>query len=370
MGLPSGIRAQELEVEDVPPIEEEPVERPPDPAADAFPAPADLKDALDRATEAVRAAEERGPDAAQKLQEAVFYVSAAQKYDANNSRASFLNGRMNILIGRPRDAFGQISQYAGSAEGMVDWEALRVLADLYLQSKYYVQAEAKYEQALELNPNEVSIYIGRSRCALSRGRKAEAIDYAYKATQLAPSSTKAWDVYISATHDAGMLEDAAKATQNVIALTQMALRDNPTDAVLLRQLYDRYAARQGVVQSMLQKTVGVGGDLRARVNLTLDYFETAMARTELARLLSFRQMWHTLSAALEAVEPTLPVELVYKFAEISLLTDQSEQAIEVLGKLLTIDPTDTRAAELLLKLENTAPGPASTPDSPPTDPQG
>ena len=255
---PCGVRAQEP---DVPfPTEEQPAENPPTPAEDAYPAPADLKDALDRATEAIREAERGGPDMQAKLQEAEHYVVAALGLDAANLRADFINGRMNMLIGRSRDAFGQVSSYASSPEGAKDWEAFKILGDLLLQGTYYVQAEAKYKQALELNPNEASIYIGLAECARNRGRRLDAITYAQQAQQLDPSSAEAYDAYAEALQAQGMLEEAREAVRASIGLTQTALRDRPTDTALLSKLYTRYGSLQNILQTRVQEGKRAGAD--------------------------------------------------------------------------------------------------------------
>ncbi|HUU85844.1 MAG TPA: hypothetical protein VM243_20290 [Phycisphaerae bacterium] len=343
--------AQQIEI----PVstEEQPAERPPDAAEGAFPAPADLKDALDRATAAVRAAEERGPDAGDKLQEAEFYVQTALSMEPANPRAEFLNGRMNILIGRSRDAYTQISNYAAS-DGSADWEAFKVLGDLHLQGKYYVLAEAKYKQALELNPTNVSVLIGLAQCANARAKRAEAIEYATRALRLDNTSAEAYDAYAAAQSAQGNLEEARQAIRAAIALTQTAMRERPDDVALLTKLYTRFGTLQKNLDSLRLQASAPGSDPNMLAERTLEFVETVQARTEVARVLAMRQLTDLLERAIKQDKSGPPPKLVYKLAQLALITEQHEPAIELLEEVLAVDGADARALELLDELRAAA----------------
>lgn len=361
---PHAARAQELD--DLVLVEEQPAERPPGPAQDDFPAPVDLKEALDLATEAVRAAEQRGPDIQDKLREAEFYVQHARLFDRVNLRADFINARMNILIGRPRDAYTQVSRYVRtSPEGASDWEAFRVLGDLLLQGRYYVQAEAKYKQALELNPNEVSIYLGLAQCSSSRARRLEAVEYAHTAVQLDSTSPEAHDVYASALMAQGALEEAREAVRTSIALTQTALRDSPSDTALLRKLYTRYGLLQTILEYLTPQAAGPGNDPNVHADRTLEYVEIVLARAEIARLLAIHRLWTRLQNTIDSAESGSPPKLVYEFAELSMVLERYDRAVKLLEDLLAADPTEARARELLEELRAAA---AASPPGGPAEP--
>lgn len=365
---PCGVRAQELEVPL--PTEEQPAENPPTPAEEAYPAPADLEDALDRATEAIREAERGGADMQAKLKEAEHYVVAALGLDPANLRAEFINGRMNMLIGRARDAFSQVSSYASSPEGAKDWEAFKIWGDLLLQGTYYVQAEAKYKQARELNPNEASIYIGLAECASNRGRRLDAITYAQRAQQLDPSSADGYDAYAGALQAQGMLEEAREAVRAAIGLTQTALRDQPADTALLFKLYARYGSLQSILQTLVQEGRRAGADPSLYTEHVLEYVETVLAKTEIGRLLAVHQVWIALEGTIASGESSPPPELVYKLAELSLVIRQYDRAVELLEEVLAADATDAKARALLEELRAAAAGPPATAAGPPATAAG
>ena len=346
---PVAVRGQQLE--DLIPTEAPPSERPPAPLTNAFPEPADLPDALNKAVEAIRVAERRGADMMEKLQETEFYVRAAQELAPGNLRVEFISGRMNVLIGRRREALAQVRAYVKSAEGASDWEALKILGDLYLDSKYYVQAAEKYGQAFDLHPAEVSALVGLSECALARGQKGDAVSFAFQATQVNSASPEAWDAYTVATQSAGQYEDALVSSGNAITLTQTALRKNSTDTALANQLFGRLKTRMGILEVRHRISVASNEDPASQAEILLDYVHTSRARTEIARLLAFHELWAMLDNAMEELEPNPPADVVYSFVDLSLIIEQYDRADEVLRMRLAADPNDARAADLLQQIQ-------------------
>ena len=325
----------------------------------AYPEPADLADALQRAEKALSLAEKRGPDAQEKIDEANYYVNLAFRFDPQNTRALFYFARLNILVGRESEALAQVLQYVDSAVGQIDWEAYKLLGDLYYQGSYWAQAQQKYKWAARLNPSQGSIYIGLARCAIKRNQHAEeleedqAVEYARQATELAPDSASAWEVYATALLSyqprgslvaQQRLQSAKEAADRAISL---AARNAAADPINLRHLDDLkgfHDLLQLILRTMIQRDP-------TQASRYLDYAKSVRAEADLSWRISVFQAMTIVRTGIKATQPNPPKELLDAYGDLLTrvlkATGDARQAVSLLQRIVEIDPGDVVARQLL-----------------------
>jgi len=321
----------------------------------------DLSDALQRATAAVREAEERGPDSVAKFKEAQFYTREAFKFDPVNAKAEFISGRLNRLINRTRDAFSQVQKYVKTPEGSVDWEGFKVLGDLHYEGKYYVQADAKYRRAAQLAPGEPSVYIAWSRCNLKLAKRELAIRYARKAVELDPTSADPYEALAEALVEDKQFDEAKAATIAAMRQTRLQLRDNPADVQLLTRLQAGHQSLQGILTSLIRKDATVGA-------YYVEYSNSVAEALEFNRLITLHRLQFSLEQGIVATQPNTPPQLIERYAEVSAAVMKNKRAVEVLEKYLQAHPLDETATKAVEKLkamvQRRSMGPPSLPAEP------
>ena len=309
-----------------------------------FEEPANLADALERSLAAVREAEEGGPQAQEKLKEARFYSQTARRLDPANAKAEYIFGRMNILIGRSRDAFSQINKYVQTPEGANDWEAFRVLGQLYFASGYYEQAQAKFARAAELNSQDEKTLLGLSKTATKLGRRLQAVDAARIAVKQNPSSADAQVVLAEALAGVELLDQAKMAVEAAIDHTLVLLRDDPGNDTLLAKLNLRHQLYQQILSALIRRDPAVAQPY-------LDMAQSVLAQAEVQRALTMNQVLRLLEQGITDTAPNTPAGLKYEYAGLATAVGRHDQAVTVLEELLEIDPTDDTARKMLDRIK-------------------
>lgn len=331
-----------------------------EPATEYEPA-RDLEEALRLALEAVREVEAESFGSREKLLRADFYQQEAVRFDPSNRKAEYIAGRMNRLIGRSRDAFSQVSDYVRSAEGSVDWEAWKILGDLHLSGKYYVQAEGKYRRAAELSPDEASIYVGWARNCMKRGKRDEAVEKARLAVKLDPTKIDGQTVLAEALEKVNRLDESAKASQDAIGQLIGELQGHPGDLQLLLLVQSQHVALQETLRGLMRKNPETA-------SAYTDYIQSIMDSTEIDRSIKMHEMRAAAVNGIEATQPNTPPQLIEELVKIALALNQPTEAIEVLEAYLEQDPGDATALAGLDKLRaasaKNATAVASTPSTP------
>ena len=316
-----------------------------------------LADALERALRAVRVAEHpsvKPGDKARAMRETYFYIQEAEQFEPSNHKAEFIAGRLNRLVGRSRDAFGQVQGYVKSPEGSVDWEGFKILGDLFQEGSYYVQAATKYSRAAQLAPREASIFMSWSRCCLSQTRRAEAITLAEQAVQLDSLSAEPHEVLADALLADQKLIAAKSSIRAAIERTRLDLREDPASHALLTDARRQYQVLQKILDTILNTDPANG-------SVYLEFTEAALAYSEVYRRLILHELQKRLKEGILRTQPKTPPELIEKFAEISATTMRHEQAVKVLQGYLEKNPLDETARRALRTLEVGVEAQASAP---------
>ncbi|MCH7812583.1 MAG: tetratricopeptide repeat protein [Planctomycetes bacterium] len=299
----------------------------------------DLADALGRATGAIRAAEDRGIDYEDRMAEAQFYLSEALGFDSASARAEYLYGRMNVLIGRTRDAFGQIRAFLKTPEGKNDWEAFKTLGDLHYTGKYYVQAERKYERAIELNPEKASPYEGLCLALLKLGKRQKAIEAGSNAVQRDPRSAIGYEALAQALTMDAQLPEARAAILQAIEISRGRLKESVDNITLLQRIQAHYRVQQTILSAALLRDPRDGPAYR-------EYAKSIRDRADLETMVALHHALNVLKKGITETRPNIPRPLLYEYIEMLLVVHRPDQAMTVLDGVLEVRPEDTTAREL------------------------
>ncbi|MHC4066538.1 MAG: tetratricopeptide repeat protein [Planctomycetota bacterium] len=320
-------------------VAQEPDSAEPD-AAPRFKTPASLVEALDLALAAVREAEKQGAGAREKLEEAKHYTQMVYGKDPTNAKAHFVSARINILIGRSRDAFSQINTYVQTADGRNDWEAFKILGNLHFEGGYYVQAEAKYKRASSLNPDEAPIYVGLCKCAIKRGQRRDAEKWGKQATEKDGGSPEAHEVYAQALLRNSKFDEAKQAIEAAVRVTKDRLRTNPGDTALLTKLNARYQLLEGILQAIIKRDPDLAEPY-------WQYARSVLAQVEVQRMFSINKALKKLDEGITATAPNTPAGMIFEYADLLASVGRYEEAVTVLQEFLEADPTNTTAQDKL-----------------------
>lgn len=149
------------------------------------------------------------------------FLKAARLY--GEFRKANAEGIANIL----QDAFA-LEDGSDGADTLTLIELFRLIAQLSLVESQYAQCAEYYKKAVELSPNDLQLNNDLAYVLLeSLGNPQEALPFAQRAADLAPTSspvmdTLGWDYF-----QLGQLEDAARELQLAVSLAQTASSSIP-----------------------------------------------------------------------------------------------------------------------------------------------
>ena len=143
----------------------------------------------------------------------------------------------------PRQALGELlldrGEYAAAAEQFLQAtriaparaEARMGLARAHLASKQFANAEAVLDEALALEPENVSILRLRVRAASDQGKLGEAMHFRFRAFRLMPASSQAFEDLVKAVLQAGQDTQGLRAVHhNDLELLRAAVAERPRHA--------------------------------------------------------------------------------------------------------------------------------------------
>lgn len=110
------------------------------------------------------------------------YVDIIRAEAPDSPWPSYLQGRVLAMTGRHFDAITLLREFLETREGRNDWQAYRVLGDLFVR-EYPQLARSQYQSAQRLKPDEPTVLYGLSLCAYHLGNVSEATDLARRAAE-------------------------------------------------------------------------------------------------------------------------------------------------------------------------------------------
>ena len=352
---------------------------------------------LDEAYEAIVTAEARGPDAEDAMKRLGELLPAIRRRDPLNDDVNFIDGRVKLLLGFPRQAIQLIGEHyvKRKRDGKLEpdkvkneWLAFKLLGDLYFQAKYYKMAQGKYKRAVELDPREPEPYAGLARTELALGDPHEAVEYAREAINRDnPGSPSERDPKYHATLAAALLgnrkpDEAFKAATTAVELArEKAQRDSANPALLVA--LDSYNQLLEQISQTIVRKSPASAEQYARFPESAEKYAPFPAsaeqyarfperaeeyarmarigqeRAQIAHLLSLHHILHTLEQdieRIERIEQQPPPTLLLEKARLLLAIGNVEEAIVVLTNLLEEDPDNGEAKQLLYRSRGPEPG--------------
>ena len=167
-----------------------------------------------------------------RFSEAEPLLRALLKSHPNDAAVHFQLGRMLAIAGKNDDAIAEME--AGLALDPPDSKAQRDLADLYVDSRKYDQAQRLYESLTASYPNDADLHYGFGRALLKQKKFAEAEKELLKTVQLKPDLGTAYGDLAIAADENKDYELAIKAVET----RAKYLPDTPMSFFMRATAYD------------------------------------------------------------------------------------------------------------------------------------
>jgi len=303
------------------------------------------EEALRAAVEALEQAEEQdeGGVRAAALEEINRRLSTLQGVDPAHPWLSYLYGRAYALAGRSGDAIDHFRKFVETREGRNEWQAHRRLGDLFV-GEFPRLAKASYDKALALKADEPTALLGLSTCAYKTGDVDEALRLAQQAADADGRQT---------------VRIVGHLTRMFIAKRQWA--DADRTAVLALELAEAGVGKRpgarGPVQTLEAQYDLLTDLLQARINEKVagaeDYVRLAgffRKRNDISARLALHDALRVLELGVESTAPDTPARLLEQYAVTLADVGRTEAAIAAFENLLTLDPSNSTAAERLGRL--------------------
>jgi len=286
-------------------------------------------------------ARERSSEWVEKFTEISKLTNMILERDSLNVKARYLQGRLAMLSGRPRDALPLIEAYTSSPVGAADWYAHKQLGDLYVVS-YPEHARAEYREAARLAPNEAEPFYGLASAEVKLERADDATKNAQTAIRNDKKETASYREVLA---DALLLykdkqAEAANAAREAVAITERRIQENPGDIRLLTDLKRQYEL---LVKCYTRQFEFTKGDPDVLIKLV----RTTQDQADLERLINYHGALLTLENA--RTIPTLKdsIAVIIEQARLNRLLGRNQEAVELLTGVLEREPDNQEARDLL-----------------------
>jgi Flp pilus assembly protein TadD/peroxiredoxin len=241
---------------------------------------------------------------------------------------------------------------------------------VYLQHEYYDEAQAAFEQSIQLSPNNPTAYYDLGLIALNKGQFAEARSRLENAVHLDPANADAWNNLGVVMGQLGEQDEArrdfqralerqpahAMAVQNMIKLLRYQNRPQEVRAVLLKAI--EADPRQAELHNELGRSLVEGGDLdgaRAEFEKAVDLEPSnpEMLNDLGVVLMQKGDNDHALQVFEKCahVAPNFGLAVI-NIAELELAAGDTEKAHAVLSNFLQRNPEDQDVREALKEVDS------------------
>ena len=221
-------------------------------------------------------------------------------------------------------------------------------------------ARDKYQRATDLNPREAEPLGGLANAELKLNRPFKAVEYARKALDLLrPDAAAEKKAQFNAVLANALLADrkpdeAFVAASTAVDSVRQLARANPTDLALLQKLDTNY----GLLEEVVTTTIKSFPERPERLEEFAKLARVQRERAEIAHLLSLHRVLDTLARTVDPSGPKPPPSLLLEKARLLAAIGDPAKAAEVLDDLLSRDPKNAEARQLLNTLQPATSGPA------------
>jgi len=287
------------------------------------------------------------------------YLDTIRVSDPSNAWLPYLYGQALARAGRAGAAIDQLRKFVGTREGRNEWRAFRLLGDLFV-TEFPQLAKANYRKARELNPGQVDVILGLSRCALKLGATAEALSLAREAVAADGRASAEPTSHLARTlAAAGQTAEALREARAALDLAKRDIKTKPGRRAPLLVVDLQYQ----LLIEVIRARIGEGtADVRKSPNFDAerfakDYVSLAKYMREKAgnaQYIAKYEVLRVLESGVEATAPNTPAELLEQYGSALADVGHRDAAVDVFQQLLSSDPSNTVAKEWLVRL-NVAP---------------
>jgi len=308
-------------------------------------APPTIDEALIKAEELIDGIEELLGKATEPPEDdynlAVKYCKYVKEVDPLNVKVGYLEARLAILGGRPREALPLIEAYVNDPVGATDWEAHNKLGDLYILS-YPKHALAQYREASRLAPQESDPYHGLARAEIKLTNGEEAVEHSRNAIR---NDQEEHAEYRKTLAKAFLLldnkfEEAARAAREAVEIAERQFREHPDEVGRLAALDEYYKL---LIDCYNRQYVAYP----ERVEVLVNIVRATLDRADLTRLTEYQSALILVRQARKQPKLSDSNELLYEQARLCRLLGRDNDAAALLEELLKRDPNHRAGQELM-----------------------
>jgi len=271
------------------------------------------------------------------------YVDIIRTEAPDNPWPGYLQGRMLAMTGRHFDAISLLRKFLETREGRNDWQAYRVLGDLFVQ-EYPQLARSQYQTAQRLKPDEPTVLYGLSLCAYFLGNVGEATDLARRAVDADRRQSLRLLRHLVRVLSAN--EDWAEAARTAVEALHLAQAEARAEPELQESWQAVDAQYQLVIETFQKRLTGAPGTDE-------EYFELVeyiRLRADNVKRLAVYDVLAVLEQGVEDTAPDTSPALREKYAVALAEAGRREQALEEFAKVLVDNPASVTATDWLSRL--------------------
>jgi tetratricopeptide (TPR) repeat protein len=313
------------------------------PAAAPTP-PVDVPETVRKAIALVESADDSTDLEALKplIEELRELVTIVNEHEPQNESLTFIRGSYLAYIGRLGDALDDLTKYLESRTGLTDYRGHRQLGDVYLQLNYPTMAMARYESADRLKPNDSKILLGLAKASQQLGRKEKTAEYITRAVEAAPLDKRGpyLQFAVRVMIPQKKWDEADRYARDAMQRTRSELEAEPGKLLLLQTLDGLCGLRIQIAQGRL-------ADDPKLVQPRLDIVDITREMVAIRKQTAVHEQLATVDAGLGANDPTRPVKLVERRAELLVELGRTDEARQAYEELLELDPNHAAAKAFL-----------------------
>lgn len=271
-------------------------------------------------------------------------IDRIRSSDESNAYLLFLRARFLVLARRPADASIKLLEFVEKQQGQSEWRAFRLLGDLFLD-EFPRLAKSNYKKAAVLIPFEPSVLYGLSVCEMKLGALKESVRLAREAVRADGRLTIRYVFHLAEALRADkQLDEALREAEFALKLAQDESAENPDERDQLLLIDGQYGLLTSILRSRIAdpETAGVNDFLRLST--------CVRQRIRVTEKLALHELLDVIAAGVQGSEPNTPLALLQQYAILLSDVGRIGKAIEVVERVVQLDPDNADAEALLGRL--------------------
>lgn len=271
------------------------------------------------------------------------YIAAIQMSEPGSPWLKYLVGRGYAMTGRTGEAIDLLQDFVETREGRNEWRAFRALGDL-LVGQFPRLAQSQYQRASLLVGEEPGVVFGMSQCARGIGDFDGALRLARRAVELDRRRRVSYlrNLALLAARNREWAE-ARRAGEDALNRAKEAMEAGPVSLESLALVDQQYQVLIEVLNRQLESVE----DSEVIGSLAVDLSQRIEQRGAFGARVGLFDAMEKVRSAVERAGDGAPISLLDRFAELLSSLSREDEARDVYGRILKLDPDHAGAKAAL-----------------------